>query len=53
MDPLDKDWVKTSNNQNISYAKLPPGNYTLLVKAEIEDDDQPVTSLRIVILPPW
>ena len=53
MDPLDKDWVKTSNNQNISYAKLPPGNYTLLVKAEIEDDNQPVTSLRIVILPPW
>lgn len=53
MEPLDKDWVKTGNIQNISYAKLPPDNYTLMVKAENEDDNRPITSLRIIILPPW
>ena len=23
--PLDKDWIRAASNQNISYAKLPPG----------------------------
>lgn len=55
MEPLDNDWVKASSNQNISYAKLPPGNYVFKVKAtqEEETDNRPATSLRITILPPW
>lgn len=55
MEPLDHNWVKSNSNQNISYAKLPPGNYIFHVKATLEEnaDDQPATSLRITILPPW
>lgn len=55
MEPLDNDWVKSGDNQNISYAKLPPGNYIFQVKARHENEhtDPPITSLRITILPPW
>ena len=27
--PLDKDWIRAASNQNISYAKLPPGRLYL------------------------
>ena len=38
MDPIDKGWIKAATNQNISYAKLPPGQYTFKVKATSNDD---------------
>ena len=55
MEPLDHNWVKSNSNQNISYAKLPPGNYIFHVKATQDEgaDSQSATSLRITILPPW
>lgn len=55
MEPLDHNWVKTTSNKNISYAKLPPGNYVLHVKATLDEgvDNLPATTLRITILPPW
>ncbi|WP_321334667.1 two-component regulator propeller domain-containing protein [uncultured Bacteroides sp.] len=55
MDPLDNDWIKASNNQNISYAKLPPGEYTFRVKATYSglNSQLATRSLSIVILPPW
>lgn len=55
MDPIDKDWIKAVNNQNISYAKLPPGNYTFSVKATTDDSQGKFVerSLAISILPPW
>ena len=54
MDPIDKGWIKAATNQNISYAKLPPGQYTFKVKATSNDDGQFVErSLFIEILPPW
>lgn len=55
LEPLDKNWIKTASNQNISYAKLPPGNYTLYVRATNGAKDGPYASrsLSIVILPPW
>ena len=52
MDPIDKGWIKAATNQNISYAKLPPGQYTFKVKATSNDDGQFVErSLFIEILP--
>lgn len=33
MEPLDKDWIKAPSNRNISYAQLPPGTYTLRIRA--------------------
>lgn len=53
--PLDKDWIKAASNHNISYAKLPPGSYTLYVRATATDSQGPFTtrSLSIVVTPPW
>lgn len=55
MDPIDNDWIKAANNQNISYAKLPPGSYTFRVKATSDDSEGKFVerSLEIEILPPW
>ena len=53
--PLDKDWIRAASNQNISYAKLPPGDYILQVRATNSAKEGPYAtrSLSIVILPPW
>lgn len=55
MVPIDKDWIKAASNQNISYAKLPPGQYTFKVKATNNDNEGHFVerSLSIEILPPW
>lgn len=55
MEPLDRDWIKAGSNQNISYAKLPPGNYTFKVKGTYGSSDKEPTSrsISIIILPPW
>ena len=54
MEPLDRDWVRAASNQNISYAKLPPGKYTFRVQATHGNKSESSTrSLSIIILPPW
>ena len=55
MMPLDKNWIKAASNRNISYAKLPPGDYTFIVQATDGKAGSPYTSrtLSVVILPPW
>ncbi len=55
LEPLDKNWIKVGDNKNITYAKLPTGNYTLVVRATNgHDNESYVTkSLDINILPPW
>lgn len=55
MEGIDDDWTYTSNNQSVSYAKLPPGKYVFHVKGSNNDDlwNNMGTSLEIEILPPW
>ncbi|MCL1934015.1 MAG: response regulator [Candidatus Azobacteroides sp.] len=55
MAPLDKDWIKAASNRNISYTRLPPGNYTFMLQATDGGNSSPVASrtLSVVILPPW
>lgn len=54
MEPLDREWVRAASNQNISYAKLPPGKYTFQVQATHGNKSESSTrSLSITILPPW
>lgn len=54
LEPTDKDWIKSSGNSAISYANLPPGDYTLHIQNNHTDSDQAAgCSLAITILPPW
>lgn len=49
---VDKDWVNANTNGYASYTGLQPGHYIFSVKAS-DEDDAPVTSMYIVITPPW
>ncbi len=55
MDNIDKEWIYTSNNHSVSYAKLPPGKYTFRVKGANNDGvwNETGTLVEIEILPPW
>lgn len=55
MENLDKDWTYTTENHSVSYSKLPPGNYTFIVKGANNDGlwNDKETKLEIMILPPW
>lgn len=49
--PGNGEWIKMNDNQ-ISFANLAPGNYTLEIKAECESTTA-TRRLEIKILPPW
>lgn len=55
MENLDKYWLKAGSNHNITYSKLPPGDYRFKVKAINQDTDwkEVSTFIDITILPPW
>ena len=54
MENIDMDWIYTNNN-SVSYSKLPPGKYIFEVKGTNNDGlwNEKGTSLEIIILPPW
>ncbi len=49
---IDKNWVKANEKGIANYANLEPGDYNFTIKAG-EDISSPVTSLHIVIIPPF
>jgi signal transduction histidine kinase len=51
----DKSWVTVTNKTLIRYANLPPGNFTLKVKAFNADgiESETTYSLPITIMAPW
>ncbi|MFI5158178.1 MAG: response regulator, partial [Sphingobacteriales bacterium] len=55
MDGIDKTWTQLKNNRKIYYTKLPPGDYTFMVKgansAGIWNNKE--TTLSIKVLPPY
>lgn len=56
LDGYDKDWAITDSKRRFAnYANLPPGNYTLKIRAFFENDPgySEITNLSISILPPW
>lgn len=55
MENLDENWIKAGNTHNITYSKLPPGDYKFRVKAVNHDASwkEVTTSIDIIILPPW
>jgi len=55
MEGLDKSWNEIGNNHFVSYTALPPGDYTLRVKASNCDGiwNDNGFRLRVRVLPPW
>jgi len=55
MEGIDKDWIQTTSNKNITYSSLPPGNYKFIVRATNKDIPSVFSerTLTITILPPW
>jgi ligand-binding sensor domain-containing protein/signal transduction histidine kinase/DNA-binding response OmpR family regulator len=55
MEGLDREWIMAGSNRNITYSKLPPGNYRFVVQATNRDASwtDARRSLAITILPPW
>ncbi len=51
----DEDWIQNNNQRNIQYTKLPPGNYTLLLKVKSYNSEwsKEVEALSIDINNPW
>jgi ligand-binding sensor domain-containing protein len=54
LDGLDKTWKRVYNNE-ITYQYLPPGDYTLKLKAENGDgvESKQITTLEIQVNPPF
>jgi signal transduction histidine kinase/ligand-binding sensor domain-containing protein/DNA-binding NarL/FixJ family response regulator len=54
LEKFDKEWLKASNNQNITYTNIPAGNYTLKVKltSGINNKVFKVKELKINVTPP-
>jgi len=56
LEGLDTNWHSADSNQRtISYAVLPPGDFTLIVQAATTRGDwnMPGAGLKIMVLPPW
>ncbi len=59
LEPIDKQWIRTNSENNISYANLPPGSYELHLRAtpkngvSANDIKYATRKLSITVLPPW
>ncbi len=58
LDPIDEEWIRVSRGNSISYANLPPGKYTLHLRAATHGGNTDparyaTRSLDITVLPPW
>ena len=55
LEGFDKDWISAGKDNRATYSNLPPGSYTLRVKASNNDGiwNQEGVSLKIEILPVW
>ncbi|MDR2913385.1 MAG: response regulator [Tannerella sp.] len=55
LEGVDKSWNYINTNKTVSYAKLPPGNYTFRVKGSNNDGlwNEKGAAVEIEIMPPW
>lgn len=52
LEGIDKTWAHGTGTE-ATYAKLPPGNYTFLLRDAHQTDKASMARLEITILPPW
>ncbi|MFA5329858.1 MAG: two-component regulator propeller domain-containing protein [Prolixibacteraceae bacterium] len=55
MENLEKEWTYTTEENSVSFSKLPPGDYILRIKGANNDGlwNDREANLEITILPPW
>lgn len=55
LEGIHDDWVNLGNKNEINFANLPPGKYTLRIKGSNEDGvwNEEGTSIRLIITPPF
>jgi len=55
MEGLDSDWTRPGNRRFVSYAGIPPGEYTFRVKASNNDGlwNEDGVALKISVIPPF
>lgn len=52
--PYQKEWIVCNDGEGVSYANLPPGEYTFQVRAIYPGKiNAEITALKIAILPHW
>ena len=50
---IDKGWARGTKNAEATYANVPPGTYTFLLRRAGNTDESHYAQLHITILPPW
>ncbi|KAA9035491.1 hypothetical protein FW778_21265 [Ginsengibacter hankyongi] len=50
---MNSNWVKANEKDIATYTNLAPGDYGFILKAGAEDSNAPLTTLNIVIIPPF
>ncbi|HPM11952.1 MAG TPA: two-component regulator propeller domain-containing protein [Bacteroidales bacterium] len=54
LEGFDKDWNTIGNKRDITFTNIPPGTYTLYVKAWINNQDEAkIIDILVHITPPW
>lgn len=55
LEGMSDHWIYLGNNREVTFSQLPPGRYTLHVKASNNDGvwNEQGASLKIAIRPPW
>ncbi|MFT5517585.1 MAG: signal transduction histidine kinase/streptogramin lyase, partial [Rhodothermales bacterium] len=55
LEGYDEDWIDAGNSRSASFTNLPPGDYTLRVRAANPDGvwNEEGISLGVTVLPPW
>ena len=55
LENYNTQWVSLQKDNKINFTNLPPGNYVLRVKYknDVTQDNDKISSLSILILPPW
>lgn len=55
MEGLDNEWIQLNHKRDITFTRLPPGEYTFRVKGSNNDNtwNEEGTSIQIIITPPF
>ncbi|MGI6242518.1 MAG: hybrid sensor histidine kinase/response regulator transcription factor [Prevotella sp.] len=53
LEGFDKMWAHGTTTPEATYANLPPGDYTFLLRYVGQTDESKMARLHITILPPW